>query len=227
MARKSNTRYLTEATLGQHLALPVAAHLARTQLVSDPLRVYDGQHLGEMLDVMARALSKVAPLYVQDPVSGQPRELSSLELEGASIRRGATTMTLKDGRTLSSVTIKRADLRQAIAVLRAIGIQELMPQAKAAEPVPEGPDRVQDALSLLAELEPLLRPPLVASEIERANRLAVSIARGAPRGNLAHLAMQLMSVLHEARGNDAAAADLAPIIAGMRSALEDAEKAKN
>jgi hypothetical protein len=222
MARKSGTRYLAETSLGQHLALPVAAHLARTQLVSDPLSVCDGQHLSEMLDVMARALAKVAPLYAQDPGSGQPRELNAAELEGASVRRGATVVMLRDGRTLSSVTIKRADLRQAIAVLKAVGVEELLPQPKkAAEPAPPAPDRVRDALAQLTELEALLQPPLVTTRIDQASRLAVSIARHAPHGRVANLAMQLMSALHEARGAGEIPASLGLVSSRLRAALDE------
>jgi hypothetical protein len=227
MGRKSKTEQLSESILGQHLALSVAAHLARSQLVPNPLATYDAAHLSEMLDLMARALAKVAPLYAQDPATGQPRELGLAELEGAAIRRGATIVTLKDGRTLSSVSIKRADLRQAIAVLKAVGVQELFPPAKsAAEPGPPAPNRVQDALAQLGEIEALLRPPLVESQIDRANRLAVSMARNAPQGNVANLAMQLMSALHEARGGNGAAESPALIAARLRVALQEAERAK-
>src|SRR5688500_8345984 len=135
MARKSKTRELVESSLGQHLALSVAAHLARTQLVPDPLGAYDGQHITEMVDVVGNALARVAPLYVQDPKQGSARELTPLELDGAAVRRAATLLVLRDGRTLSSVSMKRADLRQAIAILKAVGIPGLR-TATAAETVP-------------------------------------------------------------------------------------------
>ncbi len=66
MARKSKTNELLQTTLGQHLALSVAAHLARTQLVRDPFHTYDGQHLLESLDVVANALLRVTPVYARD-----------------------------------------------------------------------------------------------------------------------------------------------------------------
>ncbi|HEX5767811.1 MAG TPA: hypothetical protein VFX94_06215, partial [Burkholderiales bacterium] len=127
MVRKSKTQQLTDSILGQHLALSVAAHLARTQLVPEPLAVYDSEHLSEMIDVVARALVRVAPLYVRDAGSGEPRELTAFELEGALIARAATLLTLKDGRSFSSASIKRADLRQAIVILKAVGVDELAP----------------------------------------------------------------------------------------------------
>lgn len=45
--------------LGEHLNLTVAAHLARTQLVADPLARYDGDHLLEMVNAVAQALTRV------------------------------------------------------------------------------------------------------------------------------------------------------------------------
>jgi hypothetical protein len=63
--------------------LSVAAHLARMQLVPEPLAVYDSEHMNEMIDIVARALAKVTPLYVLDSSSGKPREVSAAELEGA------------------------------------------------------------------------------------------------------------------------------------------------
>src|SRR5918993_1067925 len=70
MARKSKTLQLTEGIAGQHLALSVAAHLARSQLLPDPLKVYDGQHLTDTLNVVGLALARTAPLHVIDPAAG-------------------------------------------------------------------------------------------------------------------------------------------------------------
>jgi hypothetical protein len=209
MGRKSKTQHLVETGLGQHLALSVAAHLARSQLVPDPLKPYDGQHLGETLDLVARALSKVAPLYIQDPKTGAPHELSSAELEGASVSRGATLLALRDGRTVSAVTIRRADLRQAIAILKATGIPNLLPPRAASTPEPKpGPP---DLLELQAELEALVQ----TKEVEAANVVAVRIARNAPRGAVANLAMQLMTAVNEGRATE-------PALQRLRAALEEA-----
>jgi uncharacterized protein with von Willebrand factor type A (vWA) domain len=174
-----------------------------------------------MLDVVARALAKVAPLYVKDGQTGQPRELSALELEGAAIRRGATVLVLKDGRTLGGVTMKRADLRQAIAILKALGIEELSPRAPAAAPQPKAGE--PDLAACVAELEALLQPPLVAAQVERANRLMVRLAREAPHGQVSNLAMRLMSAVQEAGGGDEAAVRAG--LARLRAALEEPKRA--
>src|SRR5215210_7406956 len=126
MANKSKTQHLADGIAGQHVSLAVAAHLARTQLVPDPLKPYDGQHLADMLNVIAQALARTASLHVTDAHTGETRELMPSELEGALAKRGATVLVLKDGRSLSGVSVRRADLRQSIAVLKAVGLPEIV-----------------------------------------------------------------------------------------------------
>ena len=86
MAKPSKTRQLTDGIAGQHLALSVAAHLARTQLIPDPARVYDSQHLGEMLSVVAAALARTAPLYVLCLLytSPSPRDISGSRMPSSA-----------------------------------------------------------------------------------------------------------------------------------------------
>jgi hypothetical protein len=225
-AKTGRTRQLNDSILGQHLALSVAAHLARTQLVPDPLSVYDGQHLTDMLELIARALSKVAPVYVKDTAAGQPRELSPAELEGASVRCGATLLALKDGRTFSSVTIKRADLRQAIAILKAVGIDELR-----RDPQPEPPAQLpaSPAVSLKArveEVDMLLRPPLVPAQLERANREMVAIAREASNGRVSNYAMRLMSAVQQARAFEDLPDSVRAELARLRAAIDETGRAE-
>ena len=224
MARKSRTDKLTESISGQYLSLAVAAHLARTQLVSDPLKVYDGQHLGEMLNVVAQALARTAPLHITDTASGEKRALSSLDLEGAVAKRGATALVLKDGRTLTGVSIRRSDLRQAIAILKAVGIPEFAPVPQAA-PKPNGNGGVEALHARFAEVDRLLTPPLLPAQVDRAKAAAVWIARHAPHGRVANLAMQLMSSLHETRGTEEIPGGFRMALARLRAALQDIENA--
>jgi hypothetical protein len=220
--RRTRTRQLTDSILGQHIALSVAAGLARTQLSPDPLKVYDAQHLSELLDVIARALVRVAPVYVRDVPEAEPRPLSAEEQEGASIKRGATVMVMKSGRSFSSLTMKRGDLRQAIAVLKAVGIPELTVARPHEEPARGAvEDPMAALLKMLDEVEALLRPPLVAAQLEQANRLALSMARRAPQGRISNFAMQLMSCLHDARGEDTLPEKCSVLLARLRAALED------
>lgn len=224
MRGRSKTEQLTDSILGQHLALSVAAHLARTQLVPEPLAVYDSQHMSEMIDIVAHALAKVAPLYVRDSTSGQPRELSAAELQGASITRSATLLALKDGRTISSVSIKRADLRQAIAILKAVGVAELAPREEPRDdPHREARDRAAGMRARVDEIEALLQLPLLPDRMKRANRLIVATAREAPDGRIANLAMRLMSVVHESKGREEMRGGVQAALARLRNALEETE----
>jgi hypothetical protein len=224
VGRKSKTLQLTSSIAGQHLALSVAAHLARTQLVPDPLSVYDAQHMGEMLDVVARALSRVAPIYVRDAGAADPRPLTPAELEGATIRRSATILALADGRSFSSATIKRLDLRQAIAILKAVGIEELNPRHHAEASRPQE-SKAQKLLAQIEEIQTLLEPPLLPGHLERAGQHMICIAREAPHGRVANLAMRLMSALLESRGADELAPGVLAELARLRAAVEDVQRA--
>jgi hypothetical protein len=220
MGGKSRTEQLIASNLGQHLALSVAAHLARTQLVPEPLAVYDTQHLAEMVDIVALALARVAPLYVRD--LGQPRELNGAELEGAAIRGGATVLTLRDGRTFSSVTMRRADLRQAIAILKAVGVAEIAPLPKAPQPLPsQEHDRAAKLRACVAEVEALLHPPVLPGHVERANRLLIRAARQASDGNVANLAMRLMSLVQESKDEDEMPDSVRVAVVSLRTAVDE------
>jgi hypothetical protein len=222
MGRKSKTQQLTESILGQHLALAVAAHLARTQLVLHPPSGHDTEHMTEMLDVVGNALARVAPLYVHDPITREPRQLMEGELEGARVKRGATLLVLRDGRSFTAVTIKRADLRQAIGILKAVGIPELANARKATQPhKAEPPDGRADLRERLAELEKALNPPLLDSQIELANRLLVSIARQASEGRVANLAMRMLSAVHDARASTSDERQIDLMLAQLRAAVAE------
>jgi len=216
---RRKTKQLTDSIVGQHLALSVAAGLARTQLVPDPLMAYDALHITGTLNLVGGALARVAPLYVRETKTGAVRELSQDELQGAEVRSGALLLVLKDGRTLSSVSIKRADLRQAIAVLKTIGIPELRLPLPKETPVasPEPPSLAGQ----LTELEALLHAPLIAPQTEKANAIAVAIARQAREGRIANLAMQLVSAIYAARDADESEARRVPLaLARLRDALD-------
>ena len=214
---------LPDRIRGEHLGLCVAAHLSRTQLVADPLQRYDGQHLMDMVEGVARALVKVAPLYVRDNGVDAPRELTAAELDGAAVQEAGRLLVLRDGRRYTSMTIKRIDLRQAIAILRATGVPELhgsgaRPQAQAAKPAAP----VENPRVTLARIEALLRPPLLAHQLDEASRALVSIARHAERGRVANLAMQLMSAVQESNEER-----LALLLAQLRSTLEETAQSES
>lgn len=78
------------------------------------------------------------------------------------------------------------------------------------------------------EIGRLLQPPLSPEAIDKAESLALAIARAAPPGGASHLAMQLMSSISNLRRPDAQpAADGGPSHAlwRLRSALEESARA--
>lgn len=77
-------------------------------------------------------------------------------------------------------------------------------------------------LGKLSELDRLIRPPLLPSQLERANTLAVGIARNAPDAVIAMLGTRLMRAIQEARaaGENADIRAIALIVARLRAALD-------
>lgn len=107
--------------------LAAAAALAYRELVAPERRAlpYDAEHFSEMLNLIAHAIARVAPLYAGEDDGGARRALGEDELEGMTIRRGATIVALADGRKLTRVTVRRGELRDAIAILKAAGLGAL------------------------------------------------------------------------------------------------------
>lgn len=192
---KQKTTRLAEGIRNQHVAMSVAAGLARAQLVPNPVGVYDARRLSEMLEAMATAIARVAPVCALNARTGEVRKLTDEELDGAKFERGATALVLKDSSAIASVSITRGDLRHAVAVLQAIGFQA-EPQAE--KPRPE-PARAESFAPTLAEIEHLVRLPLAPLYIDKVNRLAMEIVRTARVGPVVNHAMQLISALHHAR----------------------------
>jgi hypothetical protein len=111
---------MAQPPLNEHLPLAVAAAITYHNLTA-PQRpqFYDGEHLSEVLTRVAQALVQVAQVYALDEATQERRPLT--DGEQAEVRRGATIVLLADGRRLTDVTIRRHDLRDAIAALRAKG----------------------------------------------------------------------------------------------------------
>ena len=172
---KDKTTRLAEGIRNQHVAMSVAAGIARAQLVPNPVGVYDARHLSEMLEVMAAAIARVAPIHAMNARTGEVRRLTEEDLEGASFARGATALVLKDGTTIAGVSITRGDLRHAVVVLKTIGFQtEAAPTSR--------PSR--RALKMLMRGRRDRAAPTPASTpeyIDKVNRLTMKIVRAADR----------------------------------------------
>ena len=86
--------------------------------------------------------------------------------------------------------------------------------------------RPDDVLRLLDEVEGLLRSG-ITGHFDRAERLFVSIARGAPSGEVSNLAMKALSALTAGteRGNAGSGAEaLSEALSRLRVALLEAKK---
>ena len=215
---------LVEAVQGQHIALSVATHLARTKLAPGVSRRYDTEHFLEMLDVLARALAKTAPLYVREGADSDPRELRPDELEGLTVEKGGNLVLLQDGRKLSSVSIKRSDLRDAIAILISIGVPGIS-QPRIEKPATHEPPPLDPQVAL-EELERLLRPPFISPEIEEVNRILIGLARQSKIAGLASTAMSLMTALNECRGRNVLSENARALLGELRAALPKSERAR-
>ena len=77
-------------------------------------------------------------------------------------------------------------------------------------------------LGRLSELERLIRPPLLPSQLERADALAVAIARNAPDAVIAMLGTRLVRAIQDASaaGESADIRPIALIVAQVRAALD-------
>ena len=74
----------------------------------------------------------------------------------------------------------------------------------------------------LSEVEELIRPPLLPSQLERANGLALAIARDAPDAVIAMLGTRLVRAIQDAHaaGESADIRPIALIVARVRAAIE-------
>ena len=208
---------------GDHLPLSLAANLARSQLVANPPGRDDGHHRFELLDAVARALLRTARVHVREGEGAAPRELTPVELEGAQVLEGGRFVVLAGGRKLASVSILRGELREAIAVLRRVGVPDIGPAVQ--EPVKPRHAQPLDPAAALDELERLLRPPLVSPNLEQANRILIQLARRAKPAHTASLAMQLMSALYDSRGKEALCDRVPLLLAQLGVILRQSEDA--
>lgn len=119
--------------------------------------------------------------------------------------------------------MKRADLRQAIGILKTIGLPELASRAPEAPEARPEPDRFTLLAAQVAEVEKMLRPPLLPEQFEKCTRLLVAVARQAPDGRIANTAMNLMTAVERARSDGGHDSEIPALMARLRAALEDTE----
>lgn len=104
--------------MDRHLVtLPLAASLAYDQLVGANLIPQQPDRRRHALDDMAHALALYAPIYANDPVSGECRELPNAYLIDGRFEHGAQFFTMSDGNTYSGLSIQMEAMKTAIAIL--------------------------------------------------------------------------------------------------------------
>ncbi len=161
----------------EHLPLAVAAAQTYYQVMGAVPEQKAAAHLDEILNRVAHAIAKVAPLHAPDD-SGQ-REIPTTELLQSRFRRGATVLMLKDGTELRGLTVRRVDVRAAVAVLKGINAKFSEPGVRdecydagmnAFLPKPFTTEELEAALSAAAGENPAAQPSAVAAK-ERASLL--------------------------------------------------------
>jgi hypothetical protein len=102
----------------RELSLVAAAAIAFDQLTPQATSIYEAEHLTDVLDLTGSAICQLVPITACDAASGAVRHYEPDEMAGAQCSKGATLVTLADGRQLSDIRLLRTDMRRAIAALR-------------------------------------------------------------------------------------------------------------
>lgn len=95
-----------------------------TGLIPDPRNALE---MHAILDSVARAVSKLVPVYAADAGSGVPTALAPLDLIEGQFSRGARLFTLKGGKSMRGLTIQRRDIAVAITVFKSAQISFRQP----------------------------------------------------------------------------------------------------
>lgn len=101
---------------GEHIALSTAAAVVYHQLIG--ANAGSADDVMEVLDRVAAAIANVAPIYTSDRPSGTPRQLAPIELIHCRFERGATVLKTSFGLEYTNLSIRRGDMRAAIAILK-------------------------------------------------------------------------------------------------------------
>ena len=107
----------------QHVGLPTACTLVYHNITGETLDARDALAMRSVLDDVAHALASIVPIYARYPDSGVPQVISPAELAEGRFSRGGHLFVAKGGTQLRRLSVQRADLGNAIAILKATGVR--------------------------------------------------------------------------------------------------------
>ena len=106
----------------EFLALSTAAAVAYSQVMERELHFNDVAEMNSILQSVANALSNVAPIYTLDAEAGTYKQLEPVDLLFGAFQRGATVLRTSYAE-YKGLSIRRADMRSAIAIFRRAGVK--------------------------------------------------------------------------------------------------------
>jgi hypothetical protein len=105
------------------VALSTAALVTYHQVMGSTFEPLDVPHANAMLREVARAISNVPPIYAAASATQQAKVLPDSELLSGEFLRGATLLRTSRGVECRQLSIRRVDMRSAIAILRRAGVR--------------------------------------------------------------------------------------------------------
>ena len=105
------------------VALSTAALVTYHQVMGSTFEPLDVPHANAMLREVARAISNVPPIYAVANATQQAKVLPDSELLSGEFLRGASLLRTSRGVEYRQLSIRRVDMRSAIAILRRAGVR--------------------------------------------------------------------------------------------------------
>jgi hypothetical protein len=105
------------------VALSTAALVTYHQIMGSTFEPLDVAHAHAVLGEVARAISNVAPVYAAVSATARAKALPGFELLSGEFLRGASVLRTSRGVEYRQLSIRRVDMRSAIAILRRAGVR--------------------------------------------------------------------------------------------------------
>ena len=113
---------MVHAAGSEYMPLSEAAAVLYRNSVGDSAGANAAQKSNDILNRVAHAIAKVAPIHVQADGS-PPLQVTTGELLDCAFTHGAQVLITTNGLALRRLTIRRADLSEAAKVLRSAGVR--------------------------------------------------------------------------------------------------------